>query len=363
MNLTTVERITSAVLYEGYILYPYRASAVKNRQRFNFGALFPEAYSREQRGTEPWSTQTECLLRARTDGTVRVRVRFLHLLAREVGKPSAGAERSKSGEPCYQLVDSLEVNGRLFQTWQEAIEREVDLGDINLDDLLADGRRTFQFGFPSGRTVESLFGSDGSLAGVIIRTQGLVAGAVEVAAQRAGALLYKLSVRIKNLSAAAVEELSDRDAALMRSLVSAHTVLTSSGGEFVSLLDPPEEARAAAAACENVGTWPVLVGEEGERDCMLSSPIILYDYPQIAPESAGDLFDGTEIDEILTLRILTLTDDEKRQMRGVDERARRILERSENIAPEDFMRLHGAVRSLRRTEDERLRSQQVGDQH
>ena len=96
-----------------------------------------------------------------------------------------------------------------------------------------------------------------------------------------------------------------------------------------------------AAECRNVGTWPVLVGEDGARDTMLSSPIILYDYPRIAPESAGDLFDGTEIDEILSLRIMTLTDDEKREIRQTDERARLLLERTESLDAEQMMRLHG----------------------
>src|ERR1044072_4737672 len=133
----------------------------------------------------------------------------------------------------------------------------------------------------------------------------------------------------------------------MRSLVSTHTILAAQGGEFVSLLEPPPALTELAASCRNTGTWPVMVGEEGERDCMLSSPIILYDYPQIAPESAGELFDGTEIDEILTLRIMTLTDEEKREMRGVDERARRILERTETLHPEQMMRLHGEMKGKR----------------
>ena len=80
---------------------------------------------------------------------------------------------------------------------------------------------------------------------------------------------------------------------------------------------------------------------------MLSSPIILYDYPQIAPESPGALFDGTEIDEILTLRIMTLTDEEKREMRTVDERAREILERTENMPPDQLMKIHGVLRGLK----------------
>ena len=78
-----------------------------------------------------------------------------------------------------------------------------------------------------------------------------------------------------------------------------------------------------------------------------ASPIILYDYPQIAPESAGDLFDGTEIDEILALRILTMTDAEKLEVRNGDDRARRILERTEMLPPEHFQKLHGALRGLR----------------
>jgi hydrogenase maturation protease len=134
---------------------------------------------------------------------------------------------------------------------------------------------------------------------------------------------------------------------MLRSLVSTHTILSIREGEFVSLLDPPDEWREAAGACHNIGTYPVLVGEEGERDGLLSSPIILYDYPQIAPESAGDLFDGTEIDEILTLRILTLTDDEKREMCECDEWARQILERSERLTAEQQMKMHGTLRGLR----------------
>jgi hypothetical protein len=80
---------------------------------------------------------------------------------------------------------------------------------------------------------------------------------------------------------------------------------------------------------------------------MLSSPIILYDYPQIAPESPGNLFDSTEIDEILSLRILTLTDEEKREMAGASEQARALLERTESLSPADWGRLHGALRRPR----------------
>ena len=64
-------------------------------------------------------------------------------------------------------------------------------------------------------------------------------------------------------------------------------------------------------------------------------------------KARGDLFDGTEIDEILALRILTLTEDEKREMRQGDDRARQILERTEALPEEQFLKLHGVLRGMR----------------
>jgi hydrogenase maturation protease len=70
----------------------------------------------------------------------------------------------------------------------------------------------------------------------------------------------------------------------------------------------------------------------------------LYDYADVSPESSGDFFDGTEIDEMLALRVQTMTDGEKREMRSVDARARKILERVESFSDEQLLRLHGATR-------------------
>src|ERR1700760_1522093 len=86
MNLKLAQRIGNWVLYEGYILYPYRASSAKNRHRFNFGVLSPESYAQSQGGVEAFQMQTECLLLADSNATLDVNVRFLHLLAREVGQ-------------------------------------------------------------------------------------------------------------------------------------------------------------------------------------------------------------------------------------------------------------------------------------
>ncbi len=372
-NLGLVERIADAVLYEGYILYPYRPSAVKNQQRWNFGALCPESYSHAQGGTEAWTMQTECLVTGSDRATLNLKVRFLHLSSREVCLLNADCalrmadgddERIQSSvsDAEVNVVSSLEVNGRLFQTWQESVEREVCLSDIELREAVVEPRR-LTFSFPRSREVETLRDeAGGKVVGVIVRRRQAVEGAIEVSSEEFESAAsetdhprhFKINARILNLTPLEDAGERSRDEALMRSFVSTHTILNVREGEFVSLLDPPDAFKDAAGGCRNIGTYPVLVGEEGERGVMLSSPIILYDYPQIAPESAGDLFDGTEIDEILTLRIMTLTEEEKREMRGVDERARQILERTETLPAEQLMKMHGAMRSLRpRREDER----------
>jgi hypothetical protein len=195
--------------------------------------------------------------------------------------------------------------------------------------------------------IEPLSDGDGMVVGRLVRTQTGIDGAIYVAAHPVVAGVYRVVVRVKNVTPLSDATHISREEALMRSLVSAHLLLGVHEGEFVSLLDPPEALREATALCRNVGTFPVLVGEEGRRDTMLSSPIILYDYPQIAPESAGDLFDGTEIDEILSLRIMTMTEEEKHEMRQSDERARQLLERTETLPEEHLMKLHGVLRGLR----------------
>jgi hypothetical protein len=354
MNLSLVERIVNVVLYEGYILYPYRPSAVKNRRRWNFGVVYPPAYSLTQdaptNGAEACGMQTECLVQGSQHTTVDVRVRFLHLLARQVGEVLP-AQSADGGVQNFRAVETLEVGGQLFHTWQEAVEREVHASALRVSELVARPLR-LDFTFPASQAMESLRDPSGRIVGVIVRQQQSVAGALEVAAAYAGEQLLTLTVRILNLTPGANTGAQHHDEALLRSFVSTHTILHVHDGAYVSLLDPPAACRKAAAACRNVGTWPVLVGDAGERDCLLSSPIILYDYPQVAPESAGDLFDATEIDELLTLRILTLTDAEKRQMRAGDARARQILERTEALPIDHLMKLHGALRGLRPLKEE-----------
>jgi hypothetical protein len=327
-----VRAIADAVLYEGYILWPYRRSALKNQRRWTFGGVYPRAHS-DAHPDDAWTMRTKCLLEGGPETTVEVRVRFLHVVTRRVARATGDG---------LELVDELTVGAERHLAWDEAVEREVALAPAAVGSVGVCGRRA-AVAIAPGSEREDLREADGTRAGALIRSWHGLDGAVEVAAERLDAALWRVSVTIANTTPFDAE--AGREAALERTFCSTHTVLRAgAGGAFVSLTDPPEPLRAHAEACENTGTWPVLVGEAGATDTLLSSPIILEDHPRIAPESPGDLFDGGEIDQMLVLNILSLTDEEKAEMRATDPRAREILDRTESLTPEEIMRLHGTIR-------------------
>ena len=346
MNQTLIDKVVHAVLYEGYILYPYRASTKKNRQRFTFGRVYPEAYSTAEKGVEPCSMQTQCLVEGPSSATLEVTVRFLHTMERDIGELAAPMRElpSPDNPDFFHVVPELEIEGRLYPTWQEVVERTVHVPALSLSELRAQ-TRTIPFSFPATRRIEPILDHQKHIAGVIVRRQETVEGLVELTAEPVGASASKITVRIVNRTPIPPAILTYPNEIVMRTFASTHTILHVEGGEFISLIDPPTAYTEAAAACRNIGTWPILVGEEEkkERDAMVSSPIILYDYPKIAPESPGDLFDSAEIDEILTLRIMAMTDEEKREMRVVDEHARRILERTETLSAGHLLKMHGVM--------------------
>jgi hypothetical protein len=345
-------KVADAVLYEGYLLYPYRASAAKNQARWQFGVLMPRLWT-EDGPEEPWATQTECLLEPEEATTVRVLVRFLHVQSKTVEAVDVEAGT-------FHEVPALPVDGSELVPWDEATEQEVTV-EAPLARLL-EGELAAPFERPGGRRVEPVHSAAGKLAGRTIRRRWPILGTVSLSAERLEGPygLVRLRLRVENASAWH-DPRADRSVALRHSLVAAHSLLGIDQGVFLSLLDPPEWAKPAAEACANLHTWPVLIGEEGRRDAMLSSPIILYDHPTIAPESPGDLFDATEIDEILTLRTMALTEDEKREARATDERAAAIIDRVDNMPPELLERLHGAVRYLRGVEGEKKDAGQGGE--
>ncbi|MCP9491716.1 MAG: hypothetical protein MSC31_17855 [Solirubrobacteraceae bacterium MAG38_C4-C5] len=306
-----VRAIADAVLYEGYVLWPYTRSAMKNQQRFTWGGVYPVGW-REDRS----ELVVQCLVEGDGDGKVAVdvRARFLHVVRRQVHDASG------------QAVDELTVDGERHLSWDEAVEREVVAGPG-------------PFTVPAGREEEALEGG----AGTLVRSWEPLAGILSVVTRELRPGLRRLTVRVANTTP---WDGAAREPTLRRTLCSTHAVLRVRGGAFVSLADPPSGLAQAAGDCRQEGLWPVLMGEPGERDTVLASPIILDDHPQIAPESPGDLFDGGEIDGLLVLSILALTDEEKAEMRASDPRTRAILERTEALTPEQRMALHGTVREL-----------------
>jgi hypothetical protein len=342
-----LDRLVAATLYEGYILYPYRPSSVKNQVRWTFGGVHPRAWSEASGGSDPWMVQTECLLRATGTTTIAVRVRFLHLVTRTVARldpPGITLDADAVGR--LEDVDELRVAGITNRGWEEAAEVTIECGAHTISSLL--GREVdVEHTRPDHEEMEPLFDESGQIVGVLRRERQSLAAAVSVKAEAAGNGLVRVSVTVRNAGAFKVEGSQDRSRALRSSLVSTHAILVAADGEWLSLADPPSDAIDAAAACRNVGLWPVLVGETSETNTVLASPIILEDHPQVAPESSGDLFDATEIDEILSLRILALTDEEKAEMRAADSRARALLDRTEALTGDDLMRMHGTIREVR----------------
>jgi hypothetical protein len=315
-----IRAIADTVLYEGYVLWPYRRSALKNTQRWTFGSILPRAHAEARpMGDDPWTMQTQCIVEGGPSTQVDVTVRFLHVVLRQMVDADG------------RDVDELVCGGERYMTWEEAVEREIALEPRRLDALVA-GRR-LGIAVAAGLDREPL-----GAVGAVVRTWEPLDGSLHVSAAPVGDGLYRVTVRIENTTPWPG---GPREAALRRAFCSTHTVLRVRGGAFVSLTDPPPRCRSAVAACENLGTWPVLVGEPGERHALLSSPIILEDHPHIAPESPGDLFDGGEIDQLLILNILSLTEEEKDEVRASDPRAREVLDRTEALSPAELMRLHG----------------------
>lgn len=354
MNRETLDQIVNAVLYEGYILYPYRPSSKKNQVgRFTFGRVYPGDYAAAQNGREPCAMQTEFLVRNESrDALANITVRFLQPIAREVARlPEPVAELTAEATSRLEIVPRLEVGEKLYQTWQEAMERDVAIPPLSLN---IEAKTGYPFEFGEFHESEPIRQAGDRIVALLVRRMTTIKGLIEVNVESVEADAAKIRVRVLNQTPLPNELLEDQEAIALRTFASTHTILQTTGGKCISLLDPPGAHLAAAKRCQQIGTWPVLVGDQqkGERDTMLSSPIILYDYPKIAPESAGDLFDGAEIDEILTLRIQTMTETEKTEMRHVDQHARLILERTENLAPADLLKMHGVMREVKPSIDQ-----------
>ncbi|MFE6270660.1 hypothetical protein ACFVQ9_17965 [Streptomyces goshikiensis] len=331
-------QVADAVLFEGYVLYPYRASAAKNRLRWQFGVLVPPAWAPAHE--EHSFQRTEIVMEPRGEATLAVELRFLHARRRTV------QEACPDGS--FAEVAELQLPDRVLVPWDEGAEERIDM-TVPVAELEA-GEVSLPFARPAGEETEPVVDADGREIGRLVRRSERIDGVLRLRAEELGVpyRALKLTAVVENTSAwTPPRQGADRDAALPHSLVAAHLLLGLSAGSFLSMTDPPEWAKGVVADCANRHTWPVLAGEPGRADVVLSSPIILEDHPAIAPESIGAMYDATEIDEILALRTAALTDQEKREARGTDARAAAVIDLADTMPPEVLDRLHGAVRALR----------------
>ncbi|WAM17638.1 hypothetical protein [Rhodococcus sp. JS3073] len=332
-SLQRVRAVADAVLYEGYLLYPYRASSSKNQSRWQFGVLGPSGAAESGIGEEPrMSCQT--LMWAGDGAGVNVTLRFLQLQVRSI-------ERAVADSAEFVPVDELTVAGASWLSWDEAVEREFDLGIQHPAQW--PGERNLDVHIDGGTQVEELRDEDGSLAGRVVRTRWPAHAVVTVGSDSVDGL-NRVRVSVENTTTAQDVAGWDKDSAIRQSLIGAHLILAAENTEFVSLLEPPSEAAQLAGTCAHERCYPVLAGLPGETDLVLVSPIILYDHPEVAEQSDGALFDATEIDEILTLRVMTLTEEEKRQARATDPLAAQIIDRCEQMSPATLAQMHGILR-------------------
>lgn len=330
-----IAAITQSVLYEGYILWPYSRSALKNQRRWTFGGVYPQAWSRAH-PDDVSVIRTECLLEAESPIDLSVTVRFLHVVERMI----------MSGD---RFVDATTMNGQHHVAWQEATERTVVV-PISVDPA---ARLDVQLPIlvEAGTLHETLGVDDAGRLAAVVRRWGALDGSVEVRGWPVARGVARVGVEVRNGSAMQGDT---REDAQRHTFVATHAVLHAARGRFVSPIDPPKHLAGAVAECVNDHVWPVLVGEPPDRSTILASPIILEDYPKVAPESKGDFFDGGEIDQLLVLSVLSLTEAEQQRMRESDPRAREILERCQSMTPDDVMRLHGITRELH-DDDPRVR--------
>ncbi|HEX3550846.1 MAG TPA: hypothetical protein VHT53_10745 [Candidatus Elarobacter sp.] len=331
--------VANAVLYEGYLLFPYTATSGKNRVRWQFGVVAPAAYAAGNTG-ETAEQQTEVLiaLPPGSDANARVRLtvllRFLHVEARRV--------LARGDDGAFAPVERLRAGGATHLTFDEAVEREVALSV----DASPGASHSVPIAFGAGCEAEPLRDDAGTVVGRVDRERWPLLGTLCVACEAipGEVALRKVRIVVRNASGVVAGE---RAGALRTAFVSAHALLAADGGAFVSVLDPPPSAVAATRTLANRHVFPVLIGgaagDEQHAALMFSSPIILYDFPAVAPQTDADAFDATEIDELLSLSVLSLPDAEREEARATDPRARAIVERAERFGPQELARLHAGM--------------------
>jgi hypothetical protein len=327
-NRVRARAVADAVLYEGYLLYPYRANSRKNQTRWQFGVLGPAGAADAGIGEDD-TLSAQVVVTPRPNATLSVAVRFLQLQHRGVEKDV--------GDGRFEPVEELVSASQSWLRWDEAVERELLFGPFDIESQLP---QTLPIEVDAGTDIESVDG------GRLVRTRRALHAQLEIAAAHDDGYV-RLTMTVRNTTSPA----NDKDEAIAVSLIGTHLLAEIAGGDFVSLLEPPASADNAVARCRHHRCFPVLAGPPGDHALTLVSPIILYDHPEIAEQSEGALYDSTEIDEILTLRIMTMTDEEKATARATDPLAAQIIDRCDSMSPEALLNLHGVLRNPHAVDD------------
>lgn len=341
-----LERITKTVLYEGYSLYPYYRSSAKNSKPVPFGAVYPKQFVKYNPDVHS-TTQTQCIIEGTDDTEVKITVRFLQLRNRQLLK----IDHNEYGPGQFRSTDSLQEGDKTYHSGWEGVERELNLGTHTISTIV-DNKLGKDIAFESEKANDIIYGEDGIVAGNVIITQSEINGNITVSAEPVGDNKngYKIMVQISNTTSVDNPKKLSRNDSYKLSFLSTHTILKTGQGAFISQTDPEPDWEELINNCENINSWPILV--EKDHKTMLSSPIVLYDYPEIAPESMGDMFDGTEIEEALVLHMATMPEEEKQKIDKGDPKMKAMMERVESVTPEEIMSLHGGFKEVKSNENQ-----------
>ena len=335
-SLSTFERaekITDALVYEGLTLSPTRPTNVQLSQLWKLGGLYPQAYRGVREGSDACYIQTECLVLGNPHTQLNLRLHFLHLVQHNLG------EFTDDPSVEYRPVESLRVGDKVHYATHQVLKRVCDHTNLPLTLPV----QSFAFSFPAFSTTETLQEPSGKTVGVVIRRHEALAGIIKIVTKCLEDDLYLVTVQVRNRTPLSAEPRTRADA-VMNAFLATQTMLHLTGGEFISANDPPAEYRPMTMLCENIRTHPVLTGNPGDHDLMLSLPILLPDYPSMTP--ATSLPQETQVDQTLGLRPTPATRPQKFEVRYSDERASFNAEGTDSLSPQIFRRLHSATPSF-----------------
>ena len=332
--------LTRSILYEGYSLYPYYRSAVKNQMPVPFGVIFPQDYAAFHEHA-PSRIQSECIIAGISNPSVTIQVRFLQVRKTEVFEKRTGD--GENGE--FIAVARTEVNDRCLESGWQTIERNHSF-ECRAADLI-NRCKILPVAFDSWNEGEMIFNADkkvvAKLVTTVSATQGMIGFAMELIEGKSDA--YRLTVVVTNATHIDQAATISRDAVLGQSFLSSNIVFKTGEAQFISHLDPPSQWQSAIDACRNIHTWPIIVDDDNRA--LLSSPIILNDHPQINPQSAGDLFDSTEIEEALLLHVNLLSEQEKERICSNDPKLQAMLNKVSSLTPGDLSSYHSMMKEDR----------------